>query len=227
MRLHARRFASQLPILRFCLPRYWSITICQFEPWRALIFALSIAFAVSACSSEKPAFKNTDITGASYAKAFALTDHNGARRTLADFKGKVTTVFFGFTHCPDVCPTTLADMKAVLGALGPAAKDVRVLFITVDPERDTADLLKRYVSAFDAEFVGLFGTAEETVAVAKDFKVFFQKVPSRTDPKQYSIDHTAGTYVFDRAGQIRLFVRPGQGIDSLINDIKLLLNEKR
>lgn len=179
-----------------------------------------------ACSSGKPSFKNTDITGASYARGFELTDHNGAKRTLADFKGKITTVFFGFTHCPDVCPTTLAEMKSVLGALGPEAADVQVLFITVDPERDTPELLKRYVGAFDPAFIGLGGSLEQTVAVAKDFKVFYQKVPSRTDPKQYSIDHTAGSYVFDRGGRIRLFVRHGQGIDSLVNDLKILLSEK-
>lgn len=177
------------------------------------------------CDSAKPSFKNTDITGASYARDFRLTDQNGKPRTLADFRGKVTTVFFGFTRCPDVCPTTLAEMKAVMQALGPDASRVQVLFVTVDPERDTPALLGAYVSAFDPSFLGLYGDARSTAEVAKDFKVFYQKVPG-SRPDNYTVDHTAGTYVFDPEGRLRLFMRHGQPIAALTNDLKLLLAGK-
>jgi protein SCO1 len=188
---------------------------------------LLVALALAACSGGgKPAFKNTDITGATYARGFELVDPDGAKRTLAEFKGRVTTVFFGFTHCPDVCPTTLAEMKAVIAALGPAGKDVQVLFVTVDPERDTAELLKNYVTAFDPSFIGLRGSPEQIAAVAKEFKVFYQKSPSKTNPGQYTVDHTAGTYVFDRQGRIRLFVRHAQGVETLASDLKILLTER-
>lgn len=183
-----------------------------------------MAVLVLAACSRKPAFRNTDITGASYANRIDLPDFDGRRRSLADFKGKVTTVFFGFAQCPDVCPTTLAEMKSALDSLGSAARDVQVLFVSLDPERDTPELLKSYVMSFDPSFIALSGTPEETARTAKDFKVFFQKVPGKT-PGSYTIDHTAGTYVFDRAGRIRLFVRHGQGIAPLVADLKTLLAE--
>jgi protein SCO1/2 len=195
--------------------------------WRlAAIIAAGIltAAGLTGCSKSGPAFRNTDITGASYASRIELTDQDGRRRTLADFRGKVVTVFFGFTQCPDVCPTTLAEMQAVLKALGDRARDVQVLFVTVDPERDTGELLKAYLGNFDPSFVGLRGSAEETAAVTKEFKVFVQKVPGKT-PGSYTIDHTAGTYVFDRAGRIRLFVRHGQGIEPIVHDVRLLLDQ--
>jgi protein SCO1/2 len=173
-------------------------------------------------SAPQPDFKNTDLTGLDYAKDFALTDHTGKPRTLADFKGKVVVMFFGYTQCPDVCPTTMAEMSAVMQQLGPQADQVQVLFVTVDPERDTQQLLAQYVPAFDKRFLGLYGTAEQTAKVAKEFKVFYAKVPGKTGGS-YTMDHTAASYVFDKQGKIRLFVRNGQGPAPLVHDIKLLL----
>ena len=190
---------------------------------RALLLCLALTLTLAACDSGKPQFKNTDVTGADFAKDFALTDHTGKPRNLADFKGKVVTVFFGFTQCPDVCPTTLTEMKSVLDKLGPDdAKRVQVLFITIDPERDTQALLAQYVPAFHPSFIGLYGDLESTQFAAKNFKVFYQKVPGK-DPANYTIDHTAGSYVFDPQGRTRLFVRHGQGPEPIVHDIKLLL----
>ncbi len=184
--------------------------------------AFLCATLLAACGPSGPVFKNTDITGADWARDLALTDHTGKPRTLADFRGKVVVVFFGYIHCPDVCPTTLAEMKMVLEQLGEDGKRVQVLFVTVDPERDTRELLGHYVPAFHPSFIGLYGDAEQTAKAAKEFKVFYQKVPGST-PKNYSVDHTAGTYVFDPQGRIRLFVRYGQAGD-LTADIRSLLN---
>ncbi|GAA4022756.1 SCO family protein [Actimicrobium antarcticum] len=167
-------------------------------------------------------FKNTDVTGLEYAKDFALTDHNGKPRTIADFKGKAVLIFFGYTQCPDVCPTTMAEMAAVMKELGPLADKVQVLFVTLDPERDTQALLSKYVPAFDPRFLGLYGDKAATEKVAKDFKIFFQKVPGKS-ADSYTIDHTAGSYVFDAQGRVRLFVRHGQGAAPIAHDLKLLL----
>ena len=187
------------------------------------LMALMLACVLAACNDGKPSFKNTDITGADYAKGFALTDHTGKARTLEDFKGKVVSIFFGFTHCPDVCPTTLAEMKGVLDKLGPDdAKRVQVLFVTIDPERDTPALLANYVPAFHPSFLGLVGSPEATAKMAKDFKVFYQKVPGKT-ATSYTIDHSAGSFVFDRDGRVRLFVKHAQGVDALVGDLKRLL----
>jgi protein SCO1/2 len=187
------------------------------------IFALALLLGGCDKLADKPAsFKNTDLTGLDYAKDFALTDHNGKARTLADFKGKVVVVFFGFTHCPDVCPTTLAEMASAMKQLGPQADDVQVLMITVDPERDTQELLAQYVPAFDKRFLGLRGTPEQTAQVAKEFKVFYAKVPGK-EPGSYTMDHTAASYVFDRNGKVRLFVRYGQGAEPLVHDLRQLL----
>lgn len=174
-------------------------------------------------SPVKSAFKNTDVTGLGYAKDFTLPDHAGKMRTLADFKGKAVVVFFGYTQCPDVCPTTMAEMANVMQQLGPLADRVQVLFVTVDPERDTPELLSKYVPAFDARFLGLSGDKEATDKVAKEFKVFYQKVPGK-EPGNYTMDHTAGSYVFDPQGRIRLFVRHGQGAEPIVHDLKLLLS---
>ncbi|RJG03565.1 SCO family protein [Noviherbaspirillum sedimenti] len=170
-------------------------------------------------------FKNTDVTGLGYARDFALTDHNGKPRTLADFKGKAVVVFFGFTHCPDVCPTTMAEMANVMQQLGPQAEKVQVLFISVDPERDTPPLLAKYVPAFYPSFLGLVGDQAATEKVAKEFRVFYQKVPGKTSGS-YSVDHTAGSYVFDPQGRIRLFIRHGQGAEPIVHDLKVLLAKK-
>lgn len=170
---------------------------------------------------QPPAFKLTDITGAPFGRELSLTDHNGRARTLADFRGKVVTVFFGFTHCPDVCPTTLAEMAQVMGELGADAEKVQVLFITVDPERDTPELLRRYVPSFHASFLGLHGDADATARTAKDFKVFYQK--QALPDGGYSVDHSAGTYIFDRAGRLRLYASYGSGAAKLLHDIRILL----
>jgi protein SCO1/2 len=189
------------------------------------ILLLSAA-ALAACSAEKPkpAFKNIDITGADYAKALSLPDVDGKTRTLADFKGKVVIVFFGFAQCPDVCPTTLAEIAEVRQKLGPAGAKVQPVFVTVDPARDTPAVLKEYVKPFGGDVVALRGTPEETQAAARGFKVFFAKNPGKTEGS-YTIDHTAGSYVFDTRGQVRLFVRYGGGADAWLDDLKLLLAE--
>jgi protein SCO1/2 len=171
--------------------------------------------------SSAPKFLTTDVTGANFAHDFSLIDHNGERRTLADFKGKVVVVFFGFTHCPDACPTTLGEFAAALKKLGPEAKKVQVLFITVDPERDTPEALAQYVPAFDPSFLGLRGSPEDTAAVAKEFKIVYQK--QREGPN-YTVDHSAGTYIFDAAGRLRLYASYGQKAEALAHDIRLLLS---
>jgi protein SCO1/2 len=170
-----------------------------------------------------PQFQNTDLTGLDYAKDFALTDHNGKPRTLADFKGKVVVMFFGYTQCPDVCPTTMVEMANVIKELGPAGKDVQVLFVTIDPERDTQPLLAQYVPAFNPTFLGLYGDAAATARTAKEFKVYYAKVPGAT-PSTYSMDHTAGSYVFDRNGKLRLFLRHGKGPAAIVPDLRQLLS---
>ena len=195
---------------------------------RRLILAAALlgALALAGCdrAGVAPAgFKAIDITGAEYAQGFDLPDAKGQRRTLADFKGRVVVVFFGFTHCPDVCPTTMIELAEVKKALGADGDRVQGIFITVDPERDTADLLRPYVTNFDPGFVALRGTPEETAALAKSFKVFYAKVPGRTEGN-YTIDHTAASFVFDPQGKIRLYTRYGSGAESLKSDLKLLLD---
>jgi len=189
----------------------------------AALLALGV-LSLAACR-QNPAekFVNTDVTGLEYAKDFALTDHNGKPRTLADFKGKAVVMFFGYTQCPDVCPTTMAEMANVMKELGPQADKVQVLFVTVDPARDTPQILSQYVPAFDKRFLGLYGDEAATAKVAKEFKVFYQKVPGKT-AGSYTMDHTAGSYVFDPQGHIRLFVRHGQGAEPIVHDLKLLLS---
>jgi protein SCO1 len=177
---------------------------------------------LAGCKASQPGFLNTDITGADFAKDFALTGHDGKPRALADFQGKVVVVFFGFTQCPDVCPTTLQEMAEVLKLLGDQAGKVQVLFVTVDPERDKPELLAQYVPAFHPSFLGLYGSPEQTLAVAKNFKVFYQKVAGKT-PGSYTVDHTAGSYVFDATGKVRLFIKHGQGTEPLAKDIRKLL----
>jgi protein SCO1/2 len=190
-------------------------------PHALRLAALSAAAALMlACSP--PTFKAVDITGASYARDFALESAAGGRRTLADFRGKVVVVFFGFTQCPDVCPTTLSDLAEVKKRLGPDGARLQAVFITVDPERDTPALLSQYVPGFDPSFIGLYGTPEQTAATAREFKVFYQKVPGKT-PTSYTIDHTAGSYVFDKEGRVRLFIRHGAPIDDIVADLRQLL----
>ena len=190
--------------------------------------AVLVAVSLVACdaASNKPAqklqFKATDITGANYGQSLSLADQDGRPRTLADFKGKVVVVFFGYTQCPDVCPTTMLELAQVKKSLGPDGDRLQGVFITIDPERDTPAVLKSYMASFDPSFVALRGTLEQTQAVAKDFKVFFAKVPGR-NPDSYTMDHTAGSYVLDADGKVRLFVRYGSGAEALTADLKTLL----
>jgi len=174
--------------------------------------------------ADKPAFKAVDITGAEYARSLSLTDGDGQPRTLADFKGKLVVVFFGYTQCPDVCPTTMNELAEVKRSLGADGARVQGVFVSVDPERDTGPLLKAYVANFGPDMVGLRGTPEQTRAAAKEFKVFYSKVPGKTDTS-YTVDHTAGSYVLDGQGRPRLFTRYGSGAKALADDLKLLLAE--
>jgi protein SCO1/2 len=186
--------------------------------------ALVAAFALAGCgrSADAPSFEASDVTGSTYGRDFALTDHNGKARTLADFRGKVVVLFFGYTQCPDVCPTTLAELAETMRRLGPDAARVQVVFATIDPERDTAELLAQYVPAFNPTFLGLRGDAEATARTAKEFRVFYQKQPGRT-PATYTMDHSAGTFIFDPQGRLRLYVSYGQGPDVFVHDIRELL----
>lgn len=192
----------------------------------ALIAWIALAGLLAACDLQKPAapkFQLTDVTGASFGKSLALTDHTGKPRTLADFQGKVVVIFFGFTQCPDVCPTTLAEMAKVVKELGADGGRVQVLFVSVDPERDTRELLQQYVTAFHPSFLGLSGDANATARAAKEFKIYVQKQPLKSGG--YSVDHSAGTFILDQRGQLRLFAQYGAGAQPLLNDIRLLLKQ--
>lgn len=168
-----------------------------------------------------PKFQLTDLTGANFAGELSLVDHNGKPRTLADFKGKVVVVYFGFTHCPDACPTTLAELAQVAKDLGQDAEKMQVLFVTVDPERDTPGVLRQYVPSFNPNFLGLYGDAAATARAAKKFNIFYQKQP--VPDGSYSVDHSAGTYVLDQQGRLRLFAQHGAGAPPLLHDIRILL----
>ena len=183
---------------------------------------LGAAGILVACSAEKPQFKSIDLTGADYAKGFALTDQHGKPRTLQEFAGKVVVVFFGFTQCPDVCPTSMAELAEVKKLLGPDGDKLQAVFITVDPERDTPDVLKAYMGNFDPTFIALRPTMTELPDFAKSYKVFYKKVEGKT-ASSYSMDHSAGSYVYDAKGQIRLYSRYGSGAEALASDIKLLM----
>jgi protein SCO1/2 len=195
-----------------------------FRPFVALRHLAAIALAASllACTAGGPQFKASDITGSSFGRDFELRDPQGSTRRLADFRGKAVVVFFGYTQCPDVCPTTLASLAEAMKQLGPDADRVQVLFITVDPERDTPALLAQYVPAFDPRFLGLYGDAEATARTAKEFKIIYQKVPG-SSAGTYTMDHSAGTYVFDPQGRLRLYVANGQGADVFAHDLRELL----
>jgi protein SCO1/2 len=193
--------------------------------------ALLTLFMLAGCdrAATGPQFKAIDITGASYAKGFSLPDAQGRQRQLQDFQGRVVVVFFGFTQCPDVCPTTMQELAEVKRALGADGDKVAGVFITIDPERDTTEVLGPYVSAFSPDFVALRGSLKETEALAKEFKIYFKKVPGRLNadgqPTGYTMDHTAGSFVFDTKGRIRLFTRYGTGGEALLHDLKVLLAE--
>lgn len=200
---------------------------------RRLLLGASVgasALALSGCDqlnalwAPKVTFKGVDITGTGYGKQFVMPDLAGQPRRIADFPGKVLVVFFGYTQCPDVCPTTLAELAQVKKALGAEGDRIQGIFVSVDPERDQPDMLKAYVTGFDPSFIALRGTTEQTAAGAKDFKVFYAKVPGQT-PGSYTIDHTAGSYLFDAKGQLRVFTRYGAGAEALTADLKQLLSE--
>ena len=180
------------------------------------------ALCLAACGPAEQKFKGSDVTGVAFGRDFHLTDHNGKARALSDFRGKVVVMFFGYTQCPDFCPTTLSELAAAMGKLGPDASRVQVLFVTVDPERDTRELLSQYVPAFNPSFLGLYGDAAATAEVAKEFKVLYQKQPGPT-PGSYSMDHSAGTFIFDPHGRLRVYESYGQGPDVLAHDIRALL----
>ncbi len=190
---------------------------------KKLITLFSLLLLCACSQATKLDFKNTDITGLEYANGFSMPDFNGKMRHLSDFKGKVVVMFFGYTQCPDVCPTTMAELSTVMKQLGPQADQVQVLFVTLDPARDTPAVLAQYVPNFDKRFLGLVGDEAATKKIASDFKIFYEKVPGKT-PGSYSLDHSAGSYVFDKEGHIRLFVRFNQGAEPVAHDLKLLLN---
>ena len=192
----------------------------------ACAISVGVAGLLGACSEQKPAFVSIDVTGADYAKDFELTDHNGQVRHLRDFAGKVVVMFFGYTQCPDVCPTSMAELAEVKKALGPDGDKLQGIFVTVDPARDTPELLKAYMGNFDPSFLALYTTPEKLSALAKDYKVYYKKVEGKT-PTSYTMDHSAGSYVYDTKGQLRLFTRYGSGAPALTADIKLLLKEPR
>ncbi len=186
-------------------------------------FAIIAAALTLLSACQKPAsFAATDITGATFAQDFSLTDHFGNQRSLKDFRNKLVVVFFGFVNCPDVCPATMIDMKGAMDELGEQADQVQVIFITVDPERDSQELLAQYVPAFDKRFLGLRGNLEQTKSVAREFKVFFSKVPGTTEGS-YTVEHTAASYVFDKTGKVRLMIRNGVDAKTIAGDLKQLL----
>ena len=199
----------------------FSVRLSSFTRMVAAAFALAL---LTACAPSEPVFRSTDITGAEYGKTLQLTDHHGQTRTLADFKGKVITIFFGYTQCPDVCPTALSGMSEVMQQLGADGDRLQVLFVTVDPERDTPELLAGYVPVFDKRFLGLYGTPDKIAEIAKDFRVFYRK--SGDLAGHYTIDHSAGTYVFDPEGRLRLYMRHAEDPALMAADIKALLAGK-
>ena len=191
--------------------RYWSIIICSLA-----------AVGVLAACDKSPQFKSTDITGAPYGQTLELSDHDGKPRRLEDFRGKAVVLFFGFAHCPDVCPTTLADIAAAVRSLGSDAERVQVMMVTVDPERDTPEVLKKYVTAFDPRFLGLRGDLATTKKVAGDFKIYFEK---RKQGESYTVDHSAQSYVIDPQGRLRLLVRHDRIAQDLSADLRTLLRD--
>lgn len=188
------------------------------------LLLLTLALLLAGCDS-RPQFVNTDISEADYARDFALTDHAGKPRTMADFRGKAVVIFFGYTQCPDVCPTTMTGMAEALKLLGGDAAKVQVLFVTVDPERDTQQLLAQYVPVFNPSFLGLYADAQTIARTAQEFRVFYKKQPGST-PTTYTVDHSAGSYVYDPQGRLRLYIKHGEKPEVIANDLKLLIAGK-
>ena len=190
----------------------------------ASALSISAAAVLTACSPDGPAFRGVNITGADYARDFSLTDHNGQLRSLKDLRGKVVVVFFGFTQCPDVCPTSMQELAEVKAALGADGERLQGIFISVDPERDTLEMLKAYMENFDPSFLALRPTPEQLPALAKDFKIHYKKVDGTT-PTSYTLDHSAGSYLYDPQGRLRVYHRYGSGTEALTEDVRLLLGE--
>lgn len=188
------------------------------------LLLLTLALLLAGCDS-RPQFVNTDISEADYARDFALTDHAGKPRTMADFRGKAVVIFFGYTQCPDVCPTTMTGMAEAMKLLGGDAAKVQVLFVTVDPERDTQQLLAQYVPVFNPSFLGLYADAQTIARTAQEFRVFYKKQPGST-PTTYTVDHSAGSYVYDPQGRLRLYIKHGEKPEVIAKDLKLLVAGK-
>lgn len=189
---------------------------------RRILLSVLTFFALTACSPDKPQFNAIDITGADYAKGFTLTDQNGQSRSLSDFKGQVVVLFFGYTQCPDVCPTSMSELVEIKRLLGPDANKLQGVFVTVDPARDTGELLKAYMANFDPTFVAFIPTLEQLAVVAKDYKIYYKRVEGKT-PTSYTVDHSAGSYVYDTQGHLRLYSRYGVGPQVMAQDIQTLL----
>ncbi|CAG1016474.1 SCO1 protein [Burkholderiaceae bacterium] len=189
--------------------------------------AIALAMSLSACQERAGTppsrFTSTDISSVEWGRDFQLLDHRGNRTSLADFKGKVVLLFFGFTHCPDICPTTLADMARVVNGLGPDGAKVQGLFATVDPARDTPEVLAKYLSPFHPGFIGLYGDEPTTAALAREFKFFYGIQPGH-GAGHHSVDHGGAIYVFDPQGRLRLLMGPERTVDTMTADIRLLLN---
>lgn len=189
---------------------------------RRFLWTALAVFVLAACSPEKPKFNSIDVTGADYAKGFTLTDYHGQSRSLSDFKGKVVVLFFGYTQCPDVCPTSMTELAEIKRLLASDGDKLQGVFVTVDPARDTTELLKAYMTNFDPSFVAFTPTPEQLAVVAKDYKIYYKRVEGQT-PTSYSMDHSAGSYVYDTQGRLRLYSRYGMGAKLLAQDIQTLL----
>ena len=199
-----------------------SIANYSIRTWAIALFCT--LGMISACSDQKPAFASIDITGADYAKGFALTDHTGQPKSLKDFAGKVVVLFFGYAQCPDVCPTTMAELAEIKKLLGADGSRLQGVFVTVDPVRDTPEVLKAYMGNFDPSFIALIPTPEQLAAMAKEYKTYYKKVEGKTDTS-YTMDHSAGSYVYDTKGTLRLYTRYGSGVKPLADDIRILLKQ--
>lgn len=196
--------------------------LTQPLPLRRRFLATCSLLALSACQKPPVVFSSIDLSGAEYARDFKLLDHNGKMRQLADFKGKIVMIFFGFTQCPDVCPTSMAEMAEIIQSLGPQADKFQGLFITVDPTRDKPEVLQAYMANFHPSFLALIPSESQLVETAKEFKIFYRQVPGKT-ATSYTMEHTAGSYIFDTQGRVRLYSRYGSKVSDVANDIKALL----
>ena len=202
-----------------------SIAACARTNWLKVLFIPIFGLFLAACSPDKPQFKSIDLTGADYAKDFVLSDQNGKTRSIKDFAGKVVVVFFGFTQCPDVCPTSMTELAGIKKSLGAEGDKLQAVLISIDPERDTPEILKAYMGNFDPTFLALRPNPEQLAAIAKDFKIYYKKVEGKS-PTSYSMDHSAGNYIYDTQGRLRLYSRYGSGAEGLLSDIRMLLKGK-